>query len=240
MAEISKTADQALTVLLEVAERGPMTPATLARSLSMNRTVAHRLMATLHQRGFITRQEDGYVAGAVLVRLAESVQPELRARARATMRRLAADVGETIVLHIRDGGDAVVLDQIVPHQHVVRVQHDIGSRHPLALGASGRALLAFMDPPAAERTIRRSEDADALRGQLEDVRAAGYALSRDELQQGVHGLAVPVLDEAGHVVASLAILVPVTRASGLVAHADGLLDAAGDLARSLVSVARST
>src|SRR5207244_556456 len=85
MAEISKTAEQALAVLLELGEHGPMTPAELSRSLEMNRTVVHRLLATLRGRGFVVRLEKGYVAGPVLLRIAESVQPELRARARAIL-----------------------------------------------------------------------------------------------------------------------------------------------------------
>ncbi|HWT92670.1 MAG TPA: IclR family transcriptional regulator [Solirubrobacteraceae bacterium] len=236
MAEISKTADQALTVLLEVSEHGPMTPAMVARSLGMNRTVAHRLLSTLHSRGFITRQSDGYVPGAMLVRIADHVQPELRTRARETMRVLAGETGETVVLHVPDGDDALVLDQVVSDRNVVRVQHEIGSRHPMPVAASGRALLAFATDTAAKRVLKRTEHADGLARQLEGVRQLGYALSHDELQQGVHGLAVPVLDADTVAVASLAILVPVNRANNLTDHASALLDAAAGLSRALYGV----
>jgi DNA-binding IclR family transcriptional regulator len=233
VAEISKTADHALSVLLEVGERGPLTPAAIARSLGMNRTVVHRLLSTLHQRGFITREENGYVPGAILVRLAEHVQPELRARGRAVMRELSDLVCETVVMHVADGNDAVVLDQVVSDRNVVRVEHAIGSRHALVTGASGRALLAFRGQPTVDRVTRTVGDADVLRRQLEGVRQLGYALSHDELQQGVHGLAVPVLDPSGTAVASLAILVPVTRASNLLEHTDALLQASARLAQAL-------
>ena len=234
MAEISKTADHALSVLLEVGERGPLTPAAIARSLDMNRTVVHRLLSTLHQRGFITRQEDGYVPGAILVRLAEHVQPELRARGRAVMRELSDLVCETVVMHVADGNDAVVLDQVVSDRNVVRVEHAIGSRHALVTGASGRALLAFRgQPTVVDRVTGTIGDANVLRRQLEGVRQLGYALSHDELQQGVHGLAVPVLDPSDTAVASLAILVPVTRASNLLGHTDALLQASARLAQAL-------
>jgi IclR family transcriptional regulator, KDG regulon repressor len=233
VAEISKTADHALSVLLEVGERGPLTPAAIARSLGMNQKVVHRLLSTLHQRGFITREENGYVPGAILVRLAEHVQPELRARGRAVMRELSDLVCETVVMHVADGNDAVVLDQVVSDRNVVRVEHAIGSRHALVTGASGRALLAFRGQPTVDRVTRTIGDADVLRRQLEGVRQLGYALSHDELQQGVHGLAVPVLDPSGTAVASLAILVPVTRASNLLGHTDALLQASARLAQAL-------
>lgn len=233
MAEISKTADQALSVLLEVGDNGPLTPAQLARSLKLNRTVVHRLLSTLHQRGFVTRQEGGYVPGAILVRIAERVQPELRAQGRAAMLELADAVGETVVLHIPDGEDAVVLEQVVSDRNVVRVEHQIGSRHALVAGASGRAMLAFLGLSTIERITRRLDHPDGLKRELEGVRQLGYALSHDELQQGVHGLAVPVRDTPDHAVASMAILVPTTRANSLMQHTDALLEASAALSRAL-------
>lgn len=233
MAETSKTADQALTVLLELTEHGPMTPAELARQLRLNRTVVHRLLTTLHMRGFVTRTEHGYAPGAILVRMAERVQPELRAAAAGIMSRLGREIGETVVMHIADGDDAMVLEQYVASQHVVRVEHEIGSRHPLVKGASGRALLAYLTPPTIERIVRKAEHPDNLRRQLEGVRQLGYALSHDELQQGVHGLAVPVLDRPDHALASLAIIVPTMRASAIAQHVEALTAAAAAVATSL-------
>ena len=232
VAEISKTADQALAVLLELSEHGPATPAALARSLKLNRTVVHRLLSTPHRRGFVTRQADGYVPGAILVRIANGIQPVLRAQGRAVMLDLEERIGETVVMHIPDGEDAVVLEQVVGERNVVRVEHRIGSRHPLDLGASGRAILAFL-PTIAEHLVRRSDKPDALGRQLESVRQLGYALSHDELQQGVHGIAVPVLSASGTAAASLAVLVPTDRASGITQHIDALTDSATLLAERM-------
>ena len=233
MAEISKTADQALTVLIEVSERGPLSPAQLARSLGLNRTVVHRLLSTLHQRGFVTRQEAGYGPGTLLVRLADHVQPEMRVQGRAAMSRLVGRIGETAVMHIPDGDEAVVLEQVVAEGNVLRVEHQIGSRHTLASGASGRALLAFMGEPAVERALKRVENTTTVRRQLDAVRQLGYELSHDELQQGVHGLAVPVVGDGGVAVASMAVLVPATRAGNLLQYLDDLTGAASDLSRKL-------
>jgi DNA-binding IclR family transcriptional regulator len=205
----------------------------VARSLELNRTVVHRLLSTLHQRGFISRQRDGYVPGPIIIRIANGIQPELRTHGRAVMLELSESVGETVVLHIPDGEDAVVLEQVVSERHVVRVEHKIGSRHPLRQGASGRAMLAFLPTALSERVVRNAESPDALERQLQGVRQLGYALSHDELQMGVHGLAVPVLDAAGTAAASLAILVPTTRASGLGQHTEALLAHAERLSKTM-------
>jgi DNA-binding IclR family transcriptional regulator len=231
--EISKTADQALAALTELCESGPMTAAELSRAMGLNRTIVHRLLTTLHRRGFVVRQNGLYVPGAVLVRMAGRVQPELRAAAADVMASLAADRGETVVMHVVDGNDAVVLEQVVGTRHVVRVEHRIGSRHPLTKGASGRALLAFMEPSAIARVTRQEQDASGLLQQLATVRELGYALSHDELQQGVYGVAVPVRDQQGVAVSSLAVLIPSTRAAGIAEQLPALRSAAERISASL-------
>ncbi|MFE3059551.1 IclR family transcriptional regulator [Nocardia sp. NPDC059239] len=233
MAEISKTADQALTILLAVAERGPRSSAQLARDLRLNRTVVHRLLSTLRERGFVTRAEGGYIPGISLLRLSERVQPELRALGRIAMTRLAEEVGESIVMHVRDGEEAVVLEQVVSTGHIVRVEHTIGSRHPLEDGASGRAILAFLDDASVRRVVERLRDPEVLLEQFDRTRRLGYSLSHDELQQGVHGLAVPVFGDDGRAVASVGILVPTSRSEDLTRHADVLLTVGAEISNAL-------
>lgn len=233
MAETSKTADHALAALLELTDNGPMSPAELARRLDLNRTVVHRLLTTLHQRGFVTRGETGYAPGAVIVRIAERVQPELRAAAAGILAQLARSADETVVMHTADGDDAVVLDQYVASWHVLRVEHKIGSRHALSAGASGRALLAFLPSATVARVARRHDDLERLRRQLEQVRDLGYAISHDELQHGVHGIAVPVVDRPDHAIASLAVIAPATRAAAITQSSELLRDAAARIAAAL-------
>ena len=233
MPEISKTADQALAALIELTESGPMTAAELSRAMGLNRTIVHRLLTTLHQRGFIIRHGGGYVPGALLVAMASRVEPELRAAAAAVMGELAEESGETVVMHVVDGTEAVVLDQFVGTRHVVRVEHRIGSRHPLTKGASGRALLAFMSDGVATRVGERAENPAALAQQLEAVRELGYSISHDELQQDVYGVAVPVRDQRGEAVSSLAVLIPSTRAATVAEHIPALRKAATKIGTSL-------
>jgi IclR family KDG regulon transcriptional repressor len=225
VAEISKTADLCLAVLVTLREQGPMTAPALARALSLNRTVLHRLLTTLQRRSFVIREAGTYALGPTLVRLAEGVQPRLRAAATEAMTDLAREMGETVVLHVAEETEAVVLHQVLGTSHVVRVEHQIGSRHPLTRGASGRAILAFLPPQAVERLVPGGEAGEVLRRQLEGVRQLGYAVSHDELQLGVAGLAAPVLDASGSPVGSIAILVPSGRAGTLGAYTDAVIEA---------------
>jgi len=236
MPEISTTGDQMLNVLAAIARQGPVTTTEVATHLGINRTVAHRLIATLHRRAFLRRQGNAYVVGPMVVRLARSVEPDLREVAMPVMARLADEVEETVVLHSIDGIDAVVTDQVVSERHVLRVQHQPGSRHRLGVGASGRALLAFQPDHLLERALRTLDDPAAVRRQLQQVRRDGYATSGNELQAGVHGTAAPILGPDGFARASVALLAPVDRAGGLDPHAGRLMESARRIAASLAAV----
>jgi IclR family pca regulon transcriptional regulator len=154
------------------------------------------------------------------------------------MLRLVDETGETVVLHSIDGQEAVVIDQAVSDRHVLRVQHQAGSRHPLSSGASGRALLAFQGEPVIERVLRDHADPPWLRRQLEQIRKYGHAISADELQHGVHGLAAPIVDARGHARATIAVLVPAERSRKLGDHAERVKQSAAEIAAALSALAK--
>lgn len=226
MAEISSTGDQMLQLLELVAFEGPQTTAELASAAGINRTVAHRLLNTLHARGYLSRQGKDFALGPILTQMASTgdLNGILRI-ARPFMRELADEIGETVVLHRIDGDNAVVVEQAVSEAQVVRVQHREGSRHSLCSGASGRALLAWQPDRLVQRLVGRTEQSAELRRKLEETRASGYATSRDELQLGVVGAAVPLAEAGGIVRFSLAVLVPSQRAEKLEAGLPALLNA---------------
>jgi DNA-binding IclR family transcriptional regulator len=209
--ETSRTVDRALVLLRAVGEHGPAGSAELARHTGLNRTVVHRLLATLAARGFVQRDRGGYALGTALIELGSRARADVRQRARPILERLAARFGETSVLTVRDDGDAVAVDQVFGGEHVVRVEYAPGFRHPLVLGAHGRALLAFAEPAVVERALAACPDRDAAEAALAQTRERGWAASHDELQFGASGVAAPLLDGRGLAVASLGIVAPVTR-----------------------------
>jgi DNA-binding IclR family transcriptional regulator len=231
--DISSTGDRMLSALETVAAWGPLSAAEVARRNGINRTVAHRLLTTLHRRSYVRRVEGGYVVGPAITRLAGSVEPELVGALLPEVAALAEETGETAVAHVIDGNDATVVAEAIGTRHLVRVQHEEGSRHPLTLGASGRALLAFQPPEKIDAIAAGAANPVALQRQLEAVRALGYAVSHNELQAGAHGVSAPVRDRAGIARASVALVVPTGRADALNEHLELLLAAAGRIERVL-------
>lgn len=235
MAEVSLTGAQMLVVLEAVVEHGPVSAAEVARICNMNRTVAHRLLVTLAQRSYVKRGDKGYGIGPTVLRLAQQGDRYMRAIIKPIIEDLARRCNETVVVHAISDLEAVVIEQAVVQQHLVRVEHRPGSRHPIHVGASGWSLLAFQPEKTITRVVSRLDDPAAARACIAEIRQAGYSVTHDELQLGVHGVAVPILDRDGHCEMSLAILVPVTRSGSLLNFVEPLQTAAQMIANSLDS-----
>ncbi|MFK0206261.1 IclR family transcriptional regulator [Agrobacterium sp. NPDC090283] len=234
MVEISQTGDQMLTVLECVARDGPVSAADVARICDINRTVAHRLLTTLSQRAYIRRNVGGgYMVGPALLQLTRGMETDLRTKAKPVMQKLAVETGETVVLHGIANADAVVIDQALGQKHLVRVEHRPGSRHSLLQGASGWSMLAFQNPKYVERVLKNASDPAGARERIALTHEAGYAISYDELQLGVHGVAVPIIEARGRCEASLAILVPAARSSLLPSFVGLLVSASREIAKQL-------
>lgn len=212
MAETSKTVDQALRLLAEVGSpRGPGTVAELAQRLGVPRTVAHRLLATLREHGFVHRGPDArYGLGVALFDLAGRVQARLREVAAPLLAELAERLAETAILTVRDGASAVAVDQYRAGRHLVAIDYRPGIHHPLTVAAAGLAILAWADDAEAARAVR-APGAPGLADRLAGIRALGYAESAAEFQSGVCGVSAPVFDASGTPIASIGVVVPEAR-----------------------------
>lgn len=234
MPETSKTADQALVVLVALAEAGPSTATELARRLGANRTVVHRLLATLAGRAFVRRDPAGrYQLGIAVFDLATRVEGRLREAARPLLEELVGRYGETAVLAVSDGDEAVPVEQARGARNLMHIDYHPGMRHPLWQGAHGRAMLAHADGATVARMLEAAPNATHYRRLLADARAHGYALSRDELQAGVTGLAAGVTGPGGRVVASIGVVAPTPRFPREAALATAVRDAASHISFQL-------
>ncbi|SDK51153.1 helix-turn-helix domain-containing protein [Nonomuraea jiangxiensis] len=169
-AESAQTLERGLRLLRLLADgRAGRTPTELSAELSLSRPVVYRLLTTLMNEGFVRRDAEGRVhLGFGLLVLAQAVQPLLRAAAVPTLRRLAEEVGATAHLTVAEGDDGLAVAVVEPSWTDMHVAYREGSRHSLARGAAGRAILA-------------------LREGLDD-----YFVTEGQLQEGAKGVAAPV------------------------------------------------
>lgn len=181
------------------------------------KTTVIRLVQTLEQSGFLFRRSDGRLClGPALIRLSRAVAVtwSLPEAADQTLEALRGQTLETVNLYLLEGTWRVCVAQKQGPQHV-RYVVPIGVRLPLWAGASGKAFLAHRPSDFVARVLRESGKDQAFAGSLaadlEQIRARGYAVSRDERERGAASVSALILDRNQDVVAALAISGPTTR-----------------------------
>ena len=206
--------DRAVELLEAVASAPEPEPvATLAARCGLNRSTAWRILATLEHHGLVERDPNGYRLGHTVLRLAAAAGLELLDRlAQPLLRRLADATGETVNLAIARRLELVYADQLRT-RHVM-APNWLGHAVPLHATSTGKAFLAAL--PAAELdallraplerfTATTITDPRALRGELDDVRARGHAVSRGELETALWGVSAAACDAAARPVAVVSV-----------------------------------
>lgn len=232
-AERSQTVAHALDVIdaLDRARPNGLTVTDLARILDLHRTVVYRLLVTLAERDFVRRDGLGrFTLGMRLFALGRAVADgiELRRVALPHMLEVAGAAGLTVLLTVRDGEESVCVEKVDPAGVALRVASEVGRRVTLVAGASSKVLLAFQPPEVIRSVLARYGDAHSdLIAQLEAYRRIGYVFTAAELDEGLGGVAAPVRDHTGAVVAGLTAVGALHKFS-----ADRLADLAATIIRA--------
>jgi DNA-binding IclR family transcriptional regulator len=211
----SQAVDRALSILELFDEATPeLGIAEVAGRLGVHRSTAGRLLAALDRHGLLERDASGqrYRLGLGLVSLAGHVLNRfpVRSLAHDTLRQLRDATGETAYLGLLDGDEVTYLDQASsPH---VTVNADwVGYRQPLTAGATGRALLAFRPRAVIEETLAAARAHGASEADLPSelelaaVRRQGYLLRVASGEPPQTGVAAPVRDHRGEVIAAITV-----------------------------------
>jgi DNA-binding IclR family transcriptional regulator len=216
---------KALAILTHVAgASGPLTLAELSAAAALPKPTVHRLSRLLEQAGLLGKDmlTRRYVVGPALLELGFNAlrhAPTQRNR-RLLLERLSEKLGETVNLAVLAGDEVLYLDR-VESSWPLRMDFKPGSRVPIHATANGKLLLAWAQPAARTRLLRRLRltaltartitERTRLEAQLVAIRRQGYSEDDEEFLAGVCCLAVPVRDRRGHVVAGLAVSAPSAR-----------------------------
>lgn len=222
---MSLTVEKALQVIEALAaRREPAGVSQLARELGLNKSTVYRLLDTLVRRGYVEQDERSglYELGTKLWELGVGRVQRLEVRkvARPVLEAVARETRESTLLGVLQDHEALIIDK-VDSREVLQIFSPVGARVPLYCSSLGRALLAYQ--PAAfiaeeaaamtPRTPYALATGAALLAELERVRAEECSQSLDEWEIGVAGVASPIHDAAGHVIASICITGPTSRFS---------------------------
>ncbi|SAI66158.1 transcriptional regulator [Bordetella ansorpii] len=198
----------------------------IAARAGLASATTHRVLQGLVQEGMVEQPAQGkaYQLSVAFFTMAASAgnrHSTLRDLCRPALLRLSGMLNDTVFLLVRHGFDAVCLDRIDGPFPVRSHTGDIGGKAPLGLGQAGLILLARLPEAEREEIIRFNiprlrhlgfMDEISMRVLLKECLENDYALSSGQsLYPGTMGLAVPILDGNGVVVAALSIAAPSER-----------------------------
>ena len=205
------------------AAAGPVTLSTVAQGTGKPKGTVHRMLATLVNTGYLAQDRDRsrYALTLKLWRIGAAAlgRLDMLKVARPWLERLMAETDETVHVSVLDGSGNIVYVSKVESPRSIRVQTQIGQVSPAWCTATGRSLLAFR-PEVAERVLRgtlsaRTEktvtDPKKIRAVLREVSENGFAVTRAENHIEMGGVAAPVRDYSGTVVAAIGIGIPIFR-----------------------------
>lgn len=220
----SKLLDKTFQLLrLFAAAERPVSLAELAKAAQLPKPTVHRLLKSMCRHDMLSKSAGDYRLGPLALVLGRQAQAqiELRRVALPILYELAEESGETVLLfELAPARDRVTCVEQIESRRGIRLVSGIGTQLPLHAGASSRVILAHLEadivarvlagplPRVARGTITRP---DALRRQLGRIRKEGYATSFEESSDGAAGVAVPIFDRHGEVIASVSIAGPITR-----------------------------
>ena len=195
---------------------------SLVEETGLPKPTLHRMLQQLESAGMLQRDADGrfYGPGLRLRRLAEDLllNNTVHGARHAVLRTLVEEVGESCNITALSGSEVLYLDR-VETQAPLRFYLHPGSRVPAHCSASGKLFLSQM-PRARRRRILASlsfkrytdntiTDIATIEAQLEHIARTRVGVNNEELQAGVIGIAVPVTDARGRMIASVALQAPV-------------------------------
>jgi len=199
----------------------------VAEALGVATGTAHRLLAVLQYRGYVTQDPltRVYVPGTMLlsVGLQAARSSELRAAARPILQALRDELDETVQLATLQGADVFFIDALESSK-ALRVASRAGTLRPAHCTSVGKALLAelatedvrqrFPDETLPQATPKSIASRSELLVELETVRARGYAVNFGELEAGIGSVAKVVRGPDERSLAAIGAGAPLTRFEG--------------------------
>ena len=226
---MSSAKDAVEIVSFLVRSKGPQKLTDVGKALHISNSTVHRIMSSLKSAEWVVQEPltKRYKVGTRFLEVALSLtsQIDLKDVSLPLLRSLHSEANESVMLSARVGLERIYLEQMRSDYELQPIV-EIGKRYPLWLGASGKAILAYLEEGERETVIARAKgsgppisasgqaiDFDKLRQELIRVRARGFSLSKGERIAGTNSVAAPVFSRDRRVVGAISLGGPAVRFS---------------------------
>ena len=211
-------------ILQALSERSETGISELSVRLAMPKATVYRFLQTMMTLGYVRQQADSERYGLSMKAFelgAKALQyPDLVDLAKHHMQMLADKTGETVHLGTLIDSEIIYVHKI-DSRHTLGMYSKVGRRAPLHCTAIGKVLMAWEHPERRERILdgaefKRFRDKTIVeRGpylaELERVRAQGYGEDREEFDDHIRCLGIPIFDRLNQPIAGMSISFPTFR-----------------------------
>lgn len=194
-----------------------------AEKMGIAKSTAHRLLTTLESEGFVTKdiKSNHYILGGSILSLSSVMisNNKICQAAIPVLEDLVELSGESAHVAKLEKNRVVYLYKI-DCQHSVRLLSHHGKENPAYCTSSGQAVLAFQPEDAIDAVIKEElhpytnhtiTSPEKLKQALHKIKESNYAVSAEELHDGVTSIGAPIRNRNGKVIASVNIAGPVQR-----------------------------
>jgi IclR family transcriptional regulator, pca regulon regulatory protein len=221
--EFIQSVERGLAIIRAFSAQAPeQTVSELAAKTGLTRATTRRFLITLIELGYLETDGRMFRLTPRVLELGYSFLSGLGFPdvALSHLERLVAEVDESSEASVLDGGEIVYVVR-VPSSAVMTLAINVGGRMPAHATSMGKVLLASLDDARLDEYLstaklerylpRTVTDPKVLREQLMEIRAAGWALVDQELEEGLVAVAAPVRHRDGHAVGAINLSTHVAR-----------------------------
>ncbi|MED4600989.1 IclR family transcriptional regulator [Paenibacillus validus] len=223
--QVNSTVERALILLELVSEKGEgVALAELVKEVDLPKTTIYRLLETLKNRNYVQFDPDTEKYSIGLKTLEIGVlglhKMQIVEVASRHLRELSEITGETSFLATYNSGETVYLYKIEGSKSI-SIRAELGMRRPVHCTAVGKAILSTYSREEVDRIIQEKGmtqytpntivDLEQFHEELRNIRIAGYAMDREEIEVGLTCYAVPIYNYTGRSVGTISLGGPASR-----------------------------
>ncbi len=196
----------------------------LVDEFGYNRSTVHHMLKTMKLEGFITQNQrtKNYNIGSEIFNgwIKDRDMHNYLMRLKPTIKEIVNNCKETTTMFVRENDRAIcVLGE--ESEQIIKAYLMIGREIPLYCTAAGRAMLAYLPKDEVEQILQISGmkkymkktiiDKDLLYEDLAEVREKGYAIEKEEFEELINAVGIPILNKENRPVASVSVVGPIMR-----------------------------
>ena len=196
----------------------------LSVRLAMPKATVYRFLQTMKTLGFVRQEADSERYGLAMKAFelgSKALQyPELVDLSKHHMQLVADATGETVHLGTLIDSEIIYVHK-VDSRHMLGMYSRVGRRAPLHCTAIGKVLMAWEFPERRDRILagatferfreKTITERGAFLAELDRVRAQGFGEDREEFDDHIRCLGVPIFDRLSMPIAGLSVSFPTFR-----------------------------